>query len=249
MINSISRIYRNKVMPSPKKAIIRLATTSKVFVLLCFFVVGAFTIAIHLNNNAETSHSSGPSKKCEQASIQALPTVLEKELRAITCSIEKATHSLDQNSDSLVTIMWPLLPVFALLTTTSVFIFTIAVNTYKHFQYVTYNIETQKNQNKTSGRVRVINQNEVSEYLLNAYFFDYSGKKCNVSEIPLTKKGDSTYIELPSGKPLELTLLPHQAEAARSAPNKIDIALSTTSGKIMCIRGKDYWKPEQISQT
>ncbi|MCY9866365.1 hypothetical protein OTK49_27900 [Vibrio coralliirubri] len=233
-------------MPHPKEALLRLATTSKVFVLLSFFVVIAFMIAIHLNNNAETSYRSGSSKKCEQASIQALPTVLEKELRAITCSIEKATHSLERNRNSLVAIMWPLLPVFALLTTTSIFIFTIAVNTYKHFQFVTYNIETQKNQNKTSGMVRIINQNEVSEYILKAYFFDYSGKKCNVSAIPLTKKSDSTYIELPSGKPLELTLLPHQAEAARSAPNKIDIALSATSGKIMCIRGKDYWKPEQI---
>ncbi|CAK1724466.1 hypothetical protein [Vibrio crassostreae] len=236
-------------MPSPRKAILRLATTSKIFILLCFFVVGAFTLAIHLNNNAKTSHGSSPSKKCMPASIKALPTVLEKELRAITCSIEKATHSLDRNSNSLVTIMWPLLPVFALLTTTSVFIFTIAANTYRHLQYVTYNIETQKDQNKTSGRMRVINQNEVSEYLIKAYFFDYSGKKCNVSEIPSPKKGDTPYIELSSGKPLELTLLPHQAEAARSAPKKIDIALSTTSGKIMCIRGEDYWKPEQISQT
>lgn len=233
-------------MPHPKEALLKLATTSKVFVLLSFFVVIAFMIAIHLNNNAETSYRSGSSKKCEQASIKALPTVLEKELRAITCSIEKATHSLERNRNSLVAIMWPLLPVFALLTTTSIFIFTIAVNTYKHFQYVTYNIETQKNQNKTSGMVRIINQNEVSEYILKAYFFDYSDKKCNVSEIPLTKKNDSTYIELSSGKPLELTLLPHQAEAARSTPNKIDIALSATSGKIMCIRGKDYWKPEQI---
>ncbi|XNH89623.1 hypothetical protein BCS91_06615 [Vibrio cyclitrophicus] len=249
MINSISRIYRNKVMPSPKVAILRLATTSRVFVLLSFFVVIAFTAAIHLSNNAETSYSSGPSKKCKQASIQALPTALEKELRAINCSIEKATRSLDRNSNSLITIMWPLLPVFALLTTTSVFIFTIAANTYRHLQYVTYNIETKKNQNRTSGRMRVINHNEVSEYLLQAYFFDYSGKKCNVSQIPFPKKDDSTYIELPSGKPLELTLLPHQAEAARSAPNKIDIALSATSGKIMCIRGEGYWRPEQVSQT
>ncbi|MCG9599691.1 hypothetical protein L1D16_01860 [Vibrio sp. Isolate31] len=231
---------------NPRKGILWLAASSRVLIFICFAAVALFMYAMYINKDAEIPYS--PPKQCKSASIKAIPSMLEEKLTAIDCSITKAIHSLESSRNSLVAAIWPAIPLIALLLTTSVFLFNIAVNTYKHLRYITYHITTQKYLYKVSGSIRITNLNEVSEHLIKAYFFDHSGKKCCVSEIPFPHKNGNEASILTAGESVELTLLPAQAEVARATPKKIDIVLSAASGKITCVKGKKYWKPKQFYQ-
>ncbi|WP_102313231.1 hypothetical protein BCV29_11615 [Vibrio cyclitrophicus] len=233
-------------MMHPRKGILWLAASSRFLILSCFVMIALFMCAMHVNKETKVPYSTP--KQCKTESIKDIPSMLGKELRAINCSTKKAIHSLESSRNSLVATIWPSIPLIALLLTTSVFLFNIAVNTYKHLRYLTYYITTQKYRYKVSGSVRITNQNEVSEHLIKAYFFDYSGKRCCVSEIPFPHKNGNEASILAAGESVELTLLPSQAEVARATPKKIDIVLSAVSGKITCVKGKEYWKPKQISQ-
>ncbi|MEQ6344540.1 hypothetical protein [Vibrio cyclitrophicus] len=247
MFNSILRFYRNVLMVSPRNGILGLAFTSRVLILVCLVIAGVFMFAIYLDNNTDTPYYS-PKEQCKSNSIQAIESKLEKELTTLNCSITKVMHSIENNRNSLMAALWPILPLFAFLLTISVFLFNVAMNTYKHFRYITYHISTQTYRYKVTGTIRIMNQNEVSESVLKAYFFDYSGKECMVSEIPFPHPNGQEASVLAAGESIELNLMPVQAKVARAAPNKIDIVLSAASGKITCVRGKEYWKPKQISQ-
>ncbi|WP_394252973.1 hypothetical protein [Vibrio profundi] len=185
--------------------------------------------------------------QCNYHTIQEMPNQIDRDIRNTFCTINKAAHSLENSSNSFIATFSPLLPLFALSTATSIFLFNIVINTSKYFKYVSYHITTGKDHDRHAGRIRILNQNEISESIVKVYFFDYRGKECQVSEVPITHRRGTEYTTLAENEPLELNLLPSQAEAASSSPNKIDIAISATSGKIKCIRGKDYWKPKRVS--
>ena len=246
MIHFIYRYCRNTFSPAPPKALLFISMASRAIIILNLTLIGGFIYFMNIHQDSGRPSNTHP--ECKYSEIKNLPIQTERDIRNISCSVEKAIHSLENSSNSFIATFSPLIPIFALITATCIFLFNIVINTSKYSKYISYHITTGQELNRITGRIKFLNQNEISESILKVYFFDYRGKRCQVSEIPFIHRSGDEYTILARYEPLELNLLPNQADAVRSAPNKIDIAISATSGKIICVRGKEDWKPKQISK-
>ncbi|KAA8596266.1 hypothetical protein F0Z19_4991 [Vibrio cyclitrophicus] len=246
MIHFIYRYCRNKFSPTPQQALWSISWLSRIIIFFNLTLIAGFffLMPIDLDNGIRYAIPH----HCKYHTIKDIPSQTEKDIRDISCTIKKAVHSLEKSSSSFIATFSPMVPLFALSTATCIFLFNIVINTSKYFKYVSYHITTKKELDRLTGCIRILNRNERSESILKVYFFDYRKKECQISEIPTTHRAGAEYTTLVENEPLEFSLLSSQADAARAAPNKIDIVISTTSGKIVCIRGKDYWKPKQISK-
>ncbi|HHP0514137.1 TPA: hypothetical protein ACRZ3R_004980 [Vibrio harveyi] len=246
MFRTLCRVYRNKISKPPRIAILRQAIWSRLFVACALILIGLSVYGIHQFDD-DSNHTSG-SYDCvlpKVNSIESITDPIQKELASLACELKHISKETGKSEKPFFSKVSPLLTLLALSLAATGLLFNVIIASYRWTNYVTYEISTSRNANRFSGSVTLKNKNEMCLTISKAYFKDCRQQKSVYSEIPLITLDKNDVVFLKYGEPIRLKLLAYQAEIAQTFPDKIDIVLSTNTGKAMCIRGKADWKPNE----